>query len=89
MDDTRNEVEWELLETFLPPGWEEQAWVLGAIGFPNKIRSPSQLLRLLLVYGGLGLSFQRTAEVAAQQLGQTMSKVAVFKRLRRASDWLA
>lgn len=82
------DADWELLRSFLPDDWEEQGWRLGAITWANKIQTAEQLLRLLLVCGGVGLSYQRTAEVAVGQLGQSLSKVAVFKRLRRAEPWL-
>ncbi len=82
------DVEWTLLRSYLPQGWEAQGWALGAIRAANKIQDADQLLRLLLACGGVGLSYQRTAEVMAAQLGQTLSKVAVFKRFRRAEPWL-
>lgn len=82
------DADWELLRSYLPEDWEAHGWRLGAIRYANKIQTAEQLLRLLLVCGGVGLSYQRTAEVAVSQLGASLSKVAVFKRLRRAEPWL-
>ena len=65
MDNTHDAPDWSLLQTFLPAGWEEQSRVSGAFARARRVRSPSALLRLVLVLCGVGLSYQRTAEVAA------------------------
>lgn len=82
------ESEWELLVRFLPSGWAEQAHVQGAFGRARRIRSPGDLLRLVLMHVAVGLSLQRVAEVA-QAIGLAeLSKVSVWERVRKAQRWL-
>jgi len=81
--------EWELLLRFLPSGWEEQAKKLGAFTRARKIKSPQSLLRLVLLHAGVGLSFQRSAEVTEHAQGVSISKVAIWERVRKAGPWLS
>ena len=72
----------------LPPGWQEQAHLLGALrrarGFPDA----AVLLRTLLVHLAAGCSL-KDATTSAQQAGWCdVSPVALFKRLRAAEQWL-
>jgi len=87
MDDTQNP-DWLLLETFLPAGWEAQARVSGAFTRARRLASPGALLRLLLVSCGLGLSYQRTVEVAAAAEVGELTKVSLWRRLQRCEAWL-
>jgi len=80
--------EWELLVRFLPSGWVEQAREQGAFGRARRIRSPADLLRLLLMHVAVGISLQRVAEVAQAMGLAQMSKVSVWERLRKAQRWL-
>lgn len=80
--------DWELLLRFLPAGWEAQAKHLRAFERGRKIGTPADLLRLVLVACGLGLSYQDTAGALCLAGLEPMSKVAVFKRLRKARAWL-
>src|SRR4051794_5391535 len=80
--------DWELVCQLLPPGWQEQARLRGALrrarGFPNA----GVLLRTLLVHLAGGCSLKETATFARQAGWCTVSSVALFKRLRAAEQWL-
>jgi hypothetical protein len=78
---------WEILSSFLPPGWSEQAWLLGAMQRARYIKVPSVVLRILLMHVALGCSLAETsARAQASGLAQ-ISSVGVFKRLRAAGAW--
>lgn len=80
--------DWTVLRGFLPAGWRGQARRLGALRRARSIRSPTVLLRLLLIHLAGGCSLAETA-VRAQTAGWcTVSKVALFKRLQAAEQWL-
>jgi len=81
--------EWELLLRFLPARWDQEAKKLGAFTRARKVKSAEDLLRLVLMHAGVGLSLQRTTEAADHAGLAEMSKVAVFKRLRKCKSWLA
>lgn len=81
--------DWDLLVRFLPSGWEEQAKKLGAFTRARKITSPETLLRLVLMHAGVGLSFQRSAEVVECVEGVSMSKVSIWERMRKCGAWLS
>ena len=80
--------DWSLVCQFLPPGWQEQARLLGALrrarGFPNA----AVLLRTLLVHLVGGCSLHETVTHAQQAGWCDVSPVALFKRLRAAEQWL-
>jgi hypothetical protein len=78
---------WEILSSFLPPGWSEQARLLGAMQRARYIKEPSVVLRILLMHVALGCSLAETsARAQASGLAQ-ISSVGVFKRLRAAGAW--
>ncbi len=77
-----------VLLLLLPAGWEEQAKTLGALQRVRRIRSPGSLLRLALIHAGVGLSLQRTAQVADGTGLARLSKQAVSKRLARSGEWI-
>ena len=80
--------DWQLVCQLLPPNWQEQASLQGALrrarGFPNA----AVLLRTLLVHLAAGCSLQETATIAQQTGWCHVSPVALFKRLRAAEQWL-
>jgi Transposase DDE domain len=80
--------DWPLVCQLLPPGWQEQAFHLGALrrarGFPDA----AVLLRTLLVHLAGGCSLKETATIAQQAGWCDVSSVALFKRLRAAEQWL-
>ena len=80
--------DWPLVCQLLPPGWQEQALVLGALrrarGFPDA----AVLLRTLLVHLAGGCSLKETVTSAQQAGWCDVSAVALFQRLRAAEQWL-
>jgi hypothetical protein len=79
---------WEVVRSFLPPGWEEQARLSGALQRTRGVDGAEPLLRILLLHLAAGCSLAETAVRARLAgLGQ-LSAVAVFKRLRAAGPWL-
>jgi hypothetical protein len=73
---------------FLPPGWEEQAKVLGALQRLRSVKNSGDLLRLLLIHLADGCSLRETV-VRARTAGLArLSDVALLKRLKAASEWL-
>ncbi len=88
MNTRQDSVDWSLLQTFLPAGWEDEARTSGAFQRVRRVASPSALLRLMLVLCGVGLSYQRTAEVAAVGGVGELSKVSLWHRVHRCGAWL-
>jgi hypothetical protein len=81
--------DWEVLRRFLPEGWEERAWLCGAMRRARYIKSPETVLRILMLHLANGCSLAETAARAqASGLG-AISSVGVFKRLRAAGPWLS
>ena len=80
--------DWSLVCQLLPPGWQEQAHLLGALrrarGFPDA----AVLLRTLLVHLAAGCSLKETVTGARQAGWCDVSAVALFQRLRAAEQWL-
>ncbi len=79
---------WEVLCSFLPDGWREQAGTLGAMRRARYIKEPETVLRLLLIHLASGCSLAETAARAAASGLAQISAVGVFKRLRAAEEWL-
>lgn len=80
--------QWLLLDTMMPSDFEQSAKDMGLIQRARKVVDASMLLRLALIYataGGLRVS----SALAAQMGIVDMSDVALLKRLREASKWLA
>jgi hypothetical protein len=80
--------DWDLLVSCLPPSWEAEARALGAFQRPRKIGSPEDLLRLVLMHAGVGLSLQRTVEAAECSGMGGLSKVAAWYRVQGTGPWL-
>lgn len=78
---------WDILVQFLPPGWAEQAWRLGAMRRARYIKDPAVVLRILLMHVALGCSLAETAARAKAAGLAQISAVGVFKRLRAAGEW--
>jgi hypothetical protein len=79
---------WEILCSFLPPEWAEQARRLGAMRRARYISDPGTLLRVLLLHLATGCSLAETAARASASGVAHISAVGVFKRLRAAEPWL-
>ena len=80
--------DWDLLVSCLPPSWEREARASGAFQRPRKVRSPEDLLRLLLLDAGMGLSLQRTVEAAECTGMGGLPKVGAWYRIQGAGPWL-
>lgn len=78
---------WEVVQGFLPPGWEEQARRLGAIRRARYNSDPTVVLRVLLLHLACGCSLSETAARASVSGLAQISAVGVFKRLRAAGPW--
>ncbi len=79
---------WEVLRTFLPQEWAEQARRLGAMRRARYILDPGTVLRILLLHLATGCSLAETAARASASGLARISAVGVFKRLRAAEPWL-
>ncbi len=79
---------WEILRTFLPSEWAEQARRLGAIRRARYISEPETVLRILLLHLATGCSLAETAARASAAGLAQISAVGVFKRLRAAEPWV-
>lgn len=79
---------WEILCTFLPQGWAEEARRLGAMQRARYISDPGTVLRVLLLHLATGCSLAETAARASASGLAPISAVGVFKRLRAAEPWL-
>ena len=79
---------WEILCTFLPPEWAEQARRLGAMRRARYLSDPGTVLRLLLLHLACGCSLAETAARASASGLAPISAVGVFKRLRAAEPWV-
>jgi len=77
----------QLLE-LLPEGWEAKAKELGALQRAREIKTPEELLRMILLYLTEGKSMAGTSAITNLSGETTMSKVAVFKRIQNCGDWL-
>jgi hypothetical protein len=79
--------DWDLLLSFFPFGWQEQAILSGALERLRGFGSVGDLLRVLLLHVGKGYSLRETA-VRAREAGLAeVSDVALLKRLRNAEPW--
>jgi hypothetical protein len=79
---------WEVLSSFLPDGWADQAWSLGAMQRARYIKEPAVLLRVLLMHIAMGCSLAETSARAKASGLADISAVGLFKRLRSAEPWL-
>ena len=79
---------WEILCTFLPTEWAEQARRRGAMRRARYLTEPGTLLRVLLLPLASGCSLAETAARASAAGLAPSSAVGVFQRLRAAEPWL-
>lgn len=71
----------------LPAEFEELAAQTKALQRARKIKTPRQLLRMVLLYCGLDFSGRQTAATMTA-LYQPLSDTAIFERLKRSKLWL-
>jgi len=84
----REKDRFEQVLCLLPEGWEQKAKELGALQRAREIKTPEELLRLILVYLTEGKSFAGTSAIMRLSGETELSKVAVFKRMRNSAAWL-
>lgn len=81
------EDDWQVLRTFLPPGWQEKAKELGALLRCRVFENAENLLRTLLIHLAEGCSLRETAVRAKQGHIVSVSDVALLKRLNVSGEW--
>jgi hypothetical protein len=79
---------WEILQRFLPQGWEEKALELGALARRRKIDSAQTLLRVLMMHLASGMSLRATAACARQANLCQINDAALLHRLKVSEQWL-
>ena len=84
----RIKTEWHELKSFLPNGWEEQAYECKAISRARKVSGAEELLRVELLHFGEGLSLKETSVVAKEGGISDISSVALYHRARNSGEWL-
>ncbi len=87
MSDLTIKDEWPVLTQFLPEGWEEKAFKLGALKRKRKIGAPDTLLRVLFIHLADGKSLRTTAAYAHEAGLCSVNDVALLHRLRASSEW--
>lgn len=80
--------DWKTLTEMLPPQWREKACELGALRRARKVKTPDELLRLLLLHIGPGISLRQAVARAAECGLPDISDVALMGRLRNSEKWL-
>lgn len=87
---TLADTEWQSLLARLPKGLdlERTAYETGALRRKRKVKSASDLLRLILAYCTCKMSFRLTATWAGCIQLAALSDVALLKRVRNAHTWL-
>src|SRR5689334_23142221 len=81
--------EWSVIETLLPEGWREAAREKRAFRRARYTLDPAPLLRLLLFHAVNSDGLRETVAQARASGIASMSQVALLKRLRTCSAWLA
>jgi len=84
----RGEIRFEQVLRLLPEGWEAKAKELGALQRAREIKSPEELLRLILLYLTEGKSFAGTSAITQLSGEATLNKMAVYKRFKNSASWL-
>jgi len=79
--------DWTTLTHFFPMGWEMKAKELGAMGRIRKVKSPSDLLKLLLMHLSANFSLMETVVRADFSGFVSISDVALLKKLKSSSEW--
>jgi hypothetical protein len=78
----------EQLLALLPEGWQDKAKELGAFERGREVKTPGDLLRLILLYLSEGRSFAGTSALVQMGGDCRLSKTAVYNRIRNSGEWL-
>ncbi len=81
------EDDWQVLVTFLPPGWQGKAKELGALIRCRGFETAEKLLRTLLIHLAEGCSLRETVVRAKHGNIVSVSDVALLKRLNASGEW--
>jgi hypothetical protein len=81
--------EWSVIESLLPAGWKEAAREKQAFRRARYTMDPAPLLRVLLFHAVNNGGLRETVAQARASGIVSMSQVALLKRLRTSSEWLA
>jgi hypothetical protein len=81
--------EWGVVERLLPQGWQAAARELGAFRRARYIKDPGTLLRVLLFHAINDAGLRQSAALLRAADVAQLSQVALLKRLRKSTDWLA
>jgi hypothetical protein len=83
--------EWDLVTSYLPTNWEsladEYAQVETKYG-NAKIRTASELLRMILVHAACDLPLRETVALVAEAGGPDIAPMRLHKKMIRAADYL-
>jgi hypothetical protein len=83
-----NESRYEELLRLLPEGWEAKAKELGAFKRARIIKTPGELLHLILLYLSEGKSLAGTGALLKLLGKKSPNKTAIHKRIGNSKDWL-
>ena len=89
MEERKDQIK-QLME-LLPEGWQAQAKEPGAFRRAREVKSPADLLRLIVLYLTEGRSYAGTSALLGVTKTMKLNKVAVFKRIRNSGmrlKWL-
>lgn len=81
--------DWNILTTLFPADWKDKAKETGALKGLRKCKSEEELLRTLLIHLAGGYSLRETVVRAREANLADLSDVALLKRLRKCSPWMA
>lgn len=79
--------DWLYLMEFLPQGWEEQAWNLGALKRCREFPDASALLRTMLIHLVDGCSLRETVVRAREGGIVSVNDTSLLRRLCHCGEW--
>ncbi len=79
--------DWDVIQTLLPAGWQEQARRTGALRRTRGFKDAARLLRVMLIHLVDGCSLRETAVRARAGGLADVSDVALLARLRGCGEW--
>jgi hypothetical protein len=78
----------EMIKRYMPQDWEEKCKELGALQRGREIKTPEELLTLILLYMTEGESLQMTSAMM-KLAGVSVNKNAVHERIKNSWKWLS